>query len=138
MITERFVTNLELSKKLKEMGVKQESDYYRVPFYGKMRLVSKNQFIKIKDDYNKDDCVYSAFHAGELMGMLPSYIRQSMDAYHDHIYDLNIFKISTYGVNYYDIENKSVYFSKNCVNKTLSNALALMLIELHNRGVVKW
>lgn len=65
----KYVTSLELSKKLKESGVKQESEWYWVC------VVEDGKEEKWELKQNKPGVIwpyyYSAFHVGELGEMLP-------------------------------------------------------------------
>lgn len=80
MKLENQVVRLELAKKLKELGVKQESYFYweKSPFaYDKKFVIRDNNFclnpIKVRDpkDQNKYPR-YSAFTVAELGEMLPN------------------------------------------------------------------
>lgn len=87
----KYVTSLELSKQLKEAGVKQESEWYwtnygnpnKETFY----LVSKNgsEIVEIQQNFEFDgfkEEIYSAFHVGELGEMLPKYLRQDKEYFY--------------------------------------------------------
>lgn len=63
-----LVTNLELSRKLKEAGVKQDS-----LFYWNGSIISRDLMLKDKkDEVITKGYIYSAFTAGELGELLPN------------------------------------------------------------------
>ncbi len=73
-MNEKYVTNLEISKRLKGLGVKQESEFYWIRYHGntKYELISKKdtQFYILMSGL--DECErYSAYTVGELGEMLP-------------------------------------------------------------------
>lgn len=68
------VTSLELSKKLKELGVKQESIFSHIDYGGKYNVYPTDLFIK------KEGLDYvSAFLASELGEMLPDSLFECFD-----------------------------------------------------------
>jgi len=81
-MNEKHVTSLEISKRLKELGVKQESEFYWVPIdtHGNCQLRNLDglykhwsEFISSSYefvDWKRKEC-YSAFLASELGEMLP-------------------------------------------------------------------
>lgn len=66
---EDHVTSLELSKKLKELGVKQESEYHWKVFYNGQ----PPELSRLTPDRSNKFVNYSAFLASELEEMLPDY-----------------------------------------------------------------
>jgi hypothetical protein len=70
MKLENRVSNLELSRKLKELGCKQESLFYYDPRNGKLRY----GFDSYTDKDGKMKWFISAFTVAELGEMLPEYI----------------------------------------------------------------
>lgn len=75
MNLESQVTSLELSKKLKELGVKQESLFYWINYDEQYCLQYVNDAIGLcilKDIYKE---LYSAFTASELLESLPTHIK---------------------------------------------------------------
>lgn len=73
MTLEQRITSLELSKRLKELGVKQESifvwEYFSETCYG----VKFIPFAVVPDKFNCCEH-YSAFTSSEIIEMLPKYI----------------------------------------------------------------
>ena len=68
---ERHVVDLELSKKLKEIGVKQESEFYWIPLWGLTPPKINGWQLRAKGSGWKSDQPVSAFLASELGEMLP-------------------------------------------------------------------
>lgn len=75
MKLEQQLTSLELSKKLKELGVKQESYFYWVlkPTYYEFVLRPKEDHQSIEPKLRKNYEQYNAFTVAELGEMLPDY-----------------------------------------------------------------
>ncbi len=80
-MNKNLVTSLELSRELKELGVKQESEFYwsncRVNafgkyLFGKHQIITEKEMFLVKDYilYEKEITLYSAFLSGELGEML--------------------------------------------------------------------
>ena len=118
MILEQQVVSLELSKKLKELGVKQESIFYWLvidepPQSSEVIFAKPNPF-ELAGSH-----LISAFTCSELIGLLP---------YHklEHI---------RWGMG--------SFFSVTCESQTIdeasspSNALSKMLVNLIKQGIVK-
>jgi len=111
MKLEDQVTNLELSKRIKELGVKQESFFYY-------------EFITLTEDYHiswdnsssKDN--YSSFTASELLEMLPKYT-----------YEIIV------SLRWIDIACEFLEISFKADN--LCNALAKMLISLIENKIIE-
>jgi hypothetical protein len=145
MTLQQLTNNLELSRKLKELGVKQDSLYiwYFVPDNKKWNDNLRNprlgrQEYKILPSraisgLNKKNLYYSAFTSGELMELLP---------YEVYNYHLEIIKTKNgYEVNYVDLdEHFNILYldnQKSSEDDNLSNAIANMLIYLLERGIIK-
>ena len=85
MKLEQQVVSLELSKQLKELGVKQESLWYWFEIYGRQWKKSVEYEIHTKNDVDKyrrfittpldNLSIYSAFTVAELGEMLPTVIK---------------------------------------------------------------
>jgi len=72
MKLENQVCSLELAKKLKELGVKQDSIFYHTIFnQGKESEFNGGVVMNISDFYKMSDENYSAFTVAELGEMLP-------------------------------------------------------------------
>jgi hypothetical protein len=67
------VTNLELSKRLKELGIKQESLFYYSLDHCESGQIAINILYDIQPFFEEDD-FYSAFTVAELGKMIPSVI----------------------------------------------------------------
>ena len=109
MLLEKQLSNLELSKKLKELGVKQESEFY----WGSS---TNNDFILIAKDRKSEypnifHYSYSVFSTSELGEMLPWRLEIGSD-----YYELSISKNGT------DIPY-SVYYEKINSNGTFDGTL---------------
>lgn len=121
MKIEDQVCSLELAKRLKELGIKQESYFYweNIPNCGYV----------ISYDPSFWEDMYSAFSVAELGEMLPSKIQD---------YNLTIVKCGylydlMYSTRYDDIQLS--YRDIEDIN--LANAMAKMLIHLLENGYVK-
>lgn len=95
MNLEQLCTSLELSKRLKEIGVKQHSVFYW-QFYSENLIPSGSSFegkfnepfLKIGEQKLMCETIASAFTAGELLKMLPdSAFPISVDYYSHHFQD---------------------------------------------------
>lgn len=83
MNLEEQVCSLELSKKLKELGVKQESQFYWIEGEKEHYLCMKrntiyydiNNLIPLNLKLCKDDKIYSAFTVAELGEILPVFYK---------------------------------------------------------------
>jgi len=79
-MNEKYVTNLEISKKLKELGVKQESEFYwsqKLKGNYKLAVVCKSVRLVRKRMINRENfAFYSAFLVGELGEILPYYVEE--------------------------------------------------------------
>lgn len=127
--TDWQVVSLELSKKLKELGVKQKSifywndsdpsGYFRIEFYEEVCRLPTN-------------C--SAFTVGELVEILPTRFLYNDSA--EHVY-LFIKKYPhEYYISYCDLDDE--WFDWNQTkDESLANALAKMLISCIENGLMK-
>lgn len=116
MKLEQQVCSLEYAKRLKELGVKQESifvwEYYNEEFYGVNFLplaIIPNNF----DNFEN----YSAFTVAELCEILPA----------KHL-------------NFYKNESGyifSLFGEPNTIDKNIANAAAKMLIQLLENGMIE-
>ena len=79
MKLENQVTNLELSKKLERLGVKQESVWYWVRFDHGNKKVKDWALLERKNCFNEEDTLHidyvSAFTVAELGEMLPDGVK---------------------------------------------------------------
>lgn len=73
---EKHVTSLELSKRLKALGVKQESLYYWTVFNAGKPSEFRGIVLRASDFYRSCDEHYSAFLASEIGELLPDYTRE--------------------------------------------------------------
>lgn len=110
MKLEHQVTSLELSKRLKELGVKQESIF----FYDKGGLL-----MRPLDPTGNQHTVYSAFTVAELGEMLPSFVETYKT--HDEGYNWFCRKF---------IEGDITKYEAIQTDKTQINVMAKMLIYL--------
>ena len=146
MKLENQVCSLELSKRLKELGVKQESLFYyqNQPFndgtndivISIKEIISANNGNSIMNTYSMDEFdepIYSAFTVSELSEMLPFpfckddflFISKGPDfynAYYNH---------TIHGLSYYGYICKSEKFS-DCLANLLISVLENKLMELPN------
>lgn len=127
MNLEQIVTSLELSQRLEELNVKQESLFYWLPIdYGsskKARISYKGMF----DEKYHDDAL-SAFTASELLEILPSYVGCWLD----------IIK----GRNFGDVKDRysARYYMSDIVmdlEENICNTLAKMLIHLIENKIIE-
>ncbi len=147
----KYVCSLELAKRLKELGVKQESDFYWIERHGKRRqhkLTGTFFLIKMRDlDFRKSmRSYYSAFHVGELGDMLPPTI-EVKDIKKEWGYDEVFYRQIHVGINgqwliYYsrlddlgdgqmnEIKIHTRYGGKPILEKTEADARAKCLIYL--------
>lgn len=131
MKLENQVASLELAKRLKELGVKQESLWYWLKAYSDDRyhVVLEGGFNK----FNKDD--YSAFTVAELGEMLPNTIdinETETTKWHGSTYS-NLHTIALLELHKGDIEYSAIgmkrYFC-SVSGDTEADARAKMLIYL--------
>ncbi len=123
MKPENIVTTLETSKRLKELGVKQDSVFIWI-----------KESLEVKDDitlYDLDkynDIIFSAFTAEEIGDLLPEYCDKNGNNW-------DIIKLETgeWEVTFNGIDS-DIHFS--CVNKSLTEALALTYIQLKEKNLI--
>ena len=143
----KHVTSLELSKRLKALGVKQESEFYWVESQINHKwVIERKEMVRLEIF---GDSATSAFLASELGELLPSYIKEKISYWSVFesrekyvIYNLQIIKRDKlYCASYYCDElhaRKSIFGEeyerivgylrhKKFEDSSLSNALALML-----------
>lgn len=127
MNLEQQCLSLNLAKRLKELNIKQESLFY-------WEWVNDNCYGITYFPYcvtprNTGEFLhFSAFTASELLEMLPDYL--------DDAGCLKIEKhdVSNEGINYF-VEYGYGYYQQQ--EQNLSNALAKMLIHLHEQGLIQ-
>jgi len=132
MNLESQVTSLELSKKLKELGVKQESLFYweRCSHFGvnnNFSIIYEPTHDLITYEFGDCHCIhssheytYSAFTASELLELLPLFSGSIP----------NIIKTEKYTSSYF---NQEIKFN----DENLSNSLAKMLIHLTENKLIE-
>ncbi|HMG15027.1 MAG TPA: hypothetical protein VK590_06255 [Saprospiraceae bacterium] len=163
MKPEEQVVSLELSKRLKELGVKQESLFYWIKSY-EFKELNYNSYdlLYIKNEdfiYSTSldaDIMYSAFTTSELLALLPYSVDIKINEPFNFfrfqmiksfvVKDESLKPIFVYIVNYYcnstEIEGENAWLRRSLTNnfhdENPSNALAKMLIFLiENNLVVK-
>lgn len=86
MKLEEQVVSLELSKRLKELGVKQESAFYYEELFTKEQGVLESNFVQKKRyDGESGARYFAAFTVAELGRMIPVIFRKKISSY--HLYD---------------------------------------------------
>lgn len=129
MKLESQVCSLELAKRLKELGVKQESLFNHVEMPWIVRgneTIETRVFIRLNDfsfDYSRAIEYWSAFTASELAKMLPVEIEATMLGY-------MIKKSDYYEYSYANI-------SESFQDASMVNCIAKTLIHLIEQGYVK-
>ena len=123
---EKYVCNLELAKKLKELGAKQESEFWWVGLLTDIEGKWCGHIIRKKEGFDLN-MRYSAFLSDELLEMLPGEIE-----FENSYCILTIEKGIRYKVFYTSLG------SGECVKKELKlpNALAKMLIYLIEQKIL--
>src|SRR5205085_890168 len=122
MKLEDQVCSLELAKKLKDLGVNQESAFYWVENFDESDLEFVQNLPK-SHLYRSKLVMYSAFTVAELGGMLP--INYSSMRTED--------EFACFIPLSFAYENEAKYFYSNAE----ANARAMMLIYLIEKGIVK-
>lgn len=139
MTLENQVTSLDLSKQLKELGVKQESLFYWTFFKDYSQILYTQQEV-FKESWKVDPNYCSAFTASELGEMLPQSIEIKVDKGLDFWY-WNANK-KPYGgwtielngpLQFFGDEKTKSYFEED----TEANARAKMLIYLLENKLIK-
>jgi len=148
MRIENQVVSLELAKKLKELGIKQESifvwEYYDEQCYG----VKYIPYAVVPDSFNKFQ-LYSAFNVAELMGLLPAFIDIKRNEPFNN-FGLHIQKMSALNIQYIaryvsdTIAGENIgnpHYQLQCnmksFSESLADCLALLLIRLIEEGLFK-
>lgn len=129
METEQKVCSLELAIKLKELGVKQESDFcWAIDQSGRKDKI-KVVHVTHTQHFSHFEFIAYAYDAAELEAMLPKDIDKG-DKVLAVMYDLGIIKVHYWltGIN---------RSSPITMDKRLPNAFAKMLIYLIKCGKVK-
>ena len=160
MNLEKQVTSLELSKRLKELGVRQESLFYWLKWLNsplEMNLGYKDTILSNNNSFFNDNNYkyYSAFTAAELLALLPVGVHtDNYDPFGN--YRILIWKslivpdtkdmkiIDGYSINYEcdthlatDKPWDRKYLTKNQWDENPANAMAKMLIYLYESGLMK-
>lgn len=161
MDIESKVTSLELSKRLKELGVKQKSLFYWFHYYDSGWIVQTEGQIPslcLPRD-SKDERFISAFIASELLELMPNIIDTKKDEPFNNFRfrmeksfivneDKNTLIINTEGiyiVNYRcdstECAGENAWLertlTKNIYDANPANALAKLLIWLYENGYIK-
>ena len=122
-----YVTNLKLSKQLKEVGVKQESIYRWRSFPNFAELTTLKMNIP-------NEIEYAAFISDELLKKLPS------EMVTDFNYTLTIEKYDTYYsvcYNHEDTDGCYLFDNINFLTESLSDALGEMLLYLIKKELIE-
>lgn len=131
MKLEDQVINLELAKRLKELGVEQDSLFYWIKKESPYVWYNSNNY-----PIKADKFYYSAFTVAELGELLPAYTNIDGDAYK---LELSKYRIPIgdyegeirYSCEYWTLIGKSSYIlGKGCYDTNEANARAQMLIYL--------
>jgi hypothetical protein len=143
MKIEDQVCSLELAKRLKELGVKQESYFYWFVLVGIGTARLRNN--EWRPEVSGEEPI-SAFTVSELMEMLPAYIdTKKNEPFNTFYFDLRkrTAKNIQYIVNYYcDTVDQTVnivpyqLLSKNIYDEKLADCLAKTLIYLTGEGLI--
>lgn len=133
MKVEEQVCSLELSKRLKELGVKQESLWWWVQRWGRtcFTVKEKEWTLTERNTINGRPC-FPAFSIAELGKMLPHKIEGGLGEY---LLTCGINSDGRWCVEYVDYNRNDSNYSK--VDTSEANARAKMLIELIENGYVK-
>lgn len=154
MNIEGQVCSLELSKRLKELNVKQESLYaYVLSEFGTINNESyENRIILTHSEISNSPNKWSAFTSSELGEMLPNYVLSSdPEPFNGFRIYIEKFisvegnnKINNWIINYHcdtvEVHGKQEFFVKKLTNNiydpNLANAMAKMLIYLLENGMI--
>jgi len=131
MKLEDQVCSLELAKRLKELGVKQNSQWYWwEKDNGSKEFVHKKEVL-VELRYPKEYSLYSAFTVAELGELLPNKITLKFD---DMQYECQLFYLNTENGSYCsyraDMDYEPDMEIEACPGNTEANARAKMLIWL--------
>lgn len=148
MDVEKQVCSLELSKKLKELNINQESIfYYEVFTENSYKIHFASHSFKVFEGDN----IYSAFTVAELGNIIPNYVL-TKDAEPFNGFRIFIEKFlsvednhtkNNWVINYYcdsvEIQGEQAFVSKkltsNIYDPNLADAMAKMLIYLIEKGI---
>ena len=131
MKLEDQVTSLELSKRLKELGVNQESLFYWTHLNGEDFLMIVKDFEGESIPKDRKDEFTSAFTVAELGEMLPD-----NEKYRDEYWQLTMSKWpSGYSVDYMNDFHRTLDCGQP-KDEFLANALAKMLIYLLEQSLI--
>lgn len=146
MRLEDQLTSLELSKRLAELGIKQDSIFYWITsIHHKDEIITRNKLLNEKAYPVKQ---YSAFTASELLEILPACVDTKKDEPFNNFW-LHINKRSAKNIQYIAsyicdthagdeiIDGDNLLFRSLCRNydEILSNCLAKILIFLIENGI---
>lgn len=157
MIIDETLTSLEISKKLKYLGLNQKSYFSWYAFENPINNIFKESDldedkwrIGISRDCSKGgaDWVYSAFTTGELFEMLPAYIQTKINEPFDNFW-LSLNKREAKNIQYignyhcdttYGFERPIYLFKHNIYDESISECLAKILIYLLENNLLneKW
>ena len=134
MKVEEQVCSLELAKKLKDLGVKQESLWYWV----KIAEIDRQWILMHTDKVHEGFIYVSAFTVAELGEMLPNKIKLNFD---DMRYECQLFYLNTehgcYCSYRADMDYERDLEIEACSGNTEANVRAKMRIWLVENGKVK-
>ena len=140
-MNEKYVTNLELSKALKEIGCPQVSEFYWVDIGDKRFSENKEYWVLVdadcasarKSNGKGTDIQCSAYLSDELLEMLPKIIDKFslLIRYKDWGEWEVSYTIFEIGLSHSDIK----WWERD---KSLPIALVKILLYLHKEGLVKW
>jgi len=137
MKLEQQITNLELSKKLEELGVKQESLFY----WGE-RPYGKNRKPWVPEIFGEDAPfgegvakIASAFTVAELGTLLPKSIQIREEVFWLQIEPQGV--QDGWACQYRNIATKFGFVPKFFEDKSMTNAMAKMLIYLIENKLLK-
>lgn len=138
MNLEQQVCSLELAKKLKELGVKQESYFcfalQEAGEYGETIVIEEPSLVRKSGNWDEDSFV-SAFTVAELGEMLPLKIKEEKIGKFNHAYLLDTRQsVGSWYIRYRDFERKLMIPTEHGTPfldaVTESDARAKMLIYL--------
>lgn len=136
---EKQVTSLELSKRLKELGVEQESLFYwsedEHGLPSGWQIYHHNENLGVEEWFSKDERCISAFTASELLDLLPQTITIKKLTYQIFIsagLDKQFFVVYADEKDYHDNFEAPIIMRHN-----LCETLARMLIYLLEQGLME-